>query len=84
MAVPHHDPIEFTAGDDWDIGGTLLRPDGTAYDLTNASVIWMLRGPDGDPALQDDQYAIKFSCSILTATWRMLGAATRPRRNTRV
>ena len=43
------------------IGGTLQRPDGTAYDLTNASVTWMLRGPDGSPALQDDQYAIKFS-----------------------
>ena len=29
MPVPHHDPIEFTAGDDWDIGRTLLRPDST-------------------------------------------------------
>ena len=41
MPVPHHDPIEFTAGDDWDIAGTLPGPDGTAYDLTNATVIWM-------------------------------------------
>jgi len=29
MPVPHHDPLEFVAGDDWDIGGTLLRPDGS-------------------------------------------------------
>jgi hypothetical protein len=56
MPIPHHDPLEFVAGDDWDIGAALLRPDGTAYDLTDASVIWMLRGPDGAPALQDSQY----------------------------
>ena len=61
MPIPHHDPLEFVAGDDFDIGATLLRRDGTAYDLTNATVLWMLRDPDGVPALQDDQYAIKFS-----------------------
>jgi len=61
MPVPHHDPIEFVAGDDWDIGGTLLRPDGSAYDLTNATVVWMLRDPDGAPALQPGQYAINLT-----------------------
>ena len=61
MPIPLHVPLQFVAGDDWDIGGTLLRADGTAYDLTNAIVLWMLRDPDGVPALQDDQYTIKFS-----------------------
>ncbi len=61
MPVPHHDPIEFVAGDDWDIGATLLRPDGSPYDLTNATVVWMLRGPDGAPALQADQYSINLT-----------------------
>ena len=61
MPVPHHDDLEFVAGDDWDIGATLLRPDGTAYDLSNASVIWMLRGPDGIPVFQPGQYAINLT-----------------------
>ena len=49
MPIPHHPDLEFVAGDDWDIGATLQRPDGSAYDLSQASVIWMLRGPDGAP-----------------------------------
>ena len=61
MAIPLHDPLEFVAGDDFDIGATLLRPDGTAYDLINASVTWMLRGPDGAPALQEGQYAVNLT-----------------------
>lgn len=58
MALSHHDDLEFVAGDDWDIGGTLQNPDGTAYDLTTATVLWMLRGPDGLPVLQTGQYTI--------------------------
>jgi hypothetical protein len=57
----HHTDLTFVAGDDWDIGGTLLRPDGSAYDLTDATVIWMLRGPDGSPSLQDGQYVINLT-----------------------
>jgi len=49
------------AGDDFDIGARLLRPDGSAYDLSDASVVWVLRGPDGLPALQAGQFAIKVS-----------------------
>ncbi len=41
MPVPHHADLEFVAGDDWNIGAALLRPDGTAYDLSNATVVWM-------------------------------------------
>ena len=29
MALSHHADLAFTAGDDFDIGATLLRPDGT-------------------------------------------------------
>jgi len=61
MAVPHHADLEFVAGDDWDIGGTLLRPDGTAFDLTEATVKWMLRGPDGLPVFSSDQYTVKLN-----------------------
>ena len=61
MALAHHDPIDFTAGDDFNIGGTLLRADGSAYDLTDATVIWMLRDPDGAPALTDGQFAINLT-----------------------
>ncbi len=61
MAIPHHDDLEFVAGDDWDIGATLLRSDGSAYDLSQATVIWMLRGPDGLPVLQPEQYSIKIN-----------------------
>ena len=53
-----------TAGDEWDIGGTLLRPDGKAFDLTDATIIWMLRGPDGLPALQIGQYAINLGAPL--------------------
>ena len=59
MPVPHHDDLTLVAGDDFNIGATLLRGDGTVYDLTDASVAWMLRGPDGAPALQAGQYGIK-------------------------
>ena len=59
MPIPHHPDLQFVAGDDWDIGASLQRPDGSAYDLSNATVIWMLRGPDGLPCLQPDQYSIK-------------------------
>jgi len=61
MAIPHHDNLEFVAGDDWDIGATLQRSDGSAYDLSQATVIWMLRDPNGDPALTSDQYSIKIN-----------------------
>jgi hypothetical protein len=64
MAVPHHDDLEFVAGDDWDIGGTLIRRDGTPYDLTSASVLWMLRGPDGLPALSAQQYTVSLSTPL--------------------
>lgn len=61
MSIPHHDDLEFVAGDDWDIGATLQRSDGSAYDLSQATVIWMLRGPDGLPALLPTQYSIKIN-----------------------
>ena len=67
MALAHHDDLTFTAGDDFDIGGALLRPDGSAYDLTNASVVWMLRDPDGLPALQDA--AINLTPPLTAGSW---------------
>ena len=76
MALSHHDPIDFTAGDDFDIGGTLQRSDGTAYDLTNASVVWMLRGPNGAPALQDGQYTINLNAPLTAGLIVIAVAAT--------
>ena len=76
MTVPHHDPIEFTTGDDWDIGGTLLRPDGTAFDLTDATIIWMLRDPDGLPALQDGQYVINLGAPLSAGLLTIVVEAT--------
>jgi hypothetical protein len=61
MTVSHHNDIELVAGDDWDIGGKLLRSDGTTYDLTNANVLWMLRDPDGVPVFIDGDYTINLS-----------------------
>jgi hypothetical protein len=51
VAVTHHDYVELRAGDDWIIQATLLNPDGSAYDLTNATVEWILLGPDGMTAI---------------------------------
>ena len=61
MGLSHHDPIDFTAGDDWDIGATLQRPDGSAYDLTNATITWVLRDPDGVPVFVDGDYSINIT-----------------------
>ncbi len=58
MAIPHHDPLEFVAGDDWDLGAMLMRADGTAYDLTSANIQWMLRDPDGVPTFIEGDYSI--------------------------
>lgn len=46
--LTHHDEIELAAGDRWTIVGTLLNGDGSAFDLTSATVIWTMRGPDGE------------------------------------
>jgi hypothetical protein len=51
VAVTHHDYVELRAGDDWIIQATLLNPDGSPYDLTNATVEWILIGPDGLAAI---------------------------------
>ena len=67
MSVSSNAKSFVSSCDDWDIGATLLRSDGSAYDLTNAQVIWMLRGPDGAPALQQDQFTINFSQPLTAA-----------------
>jgi hypothetical protein len=49
--LTHHDYTEYRAGDDWVIQATLLNPDGTPYDLTGATLNWILLGPDGQAAI---------------------------------
>ena len=44
----HHDDLEVTAGDDWVIAGTLLNADGSAFNLSDSWVYWMLVSPDGE------------------------------------
>jgi hypothetical protein len=51
MPLTHHDYTELRAGDDWAIQATLLNPDGTPFDLTNAQIEWILLGPDGSGAI---------------------------------
>lgn len=47
MALTHHDDLEFVAGDDWSIDGTLLDVNGSPLDLTNATFLWNLIDPNG-------------------------------------
>ena len=51
MPLTSHDYVEMRAGDDWTIQATLLNPDGSPYNLTNALLEWILIGPDGQGAI---------------------------------
>jgi hypothetical protein len=45
----HHEPIEVIAGETWDIPGTLLDANGSAVDLTGATLEWALVDSGGNP-----------------------------------
>lgn len=47
MAITHHDDLELFAGDDWSIVGVLLDVNGSALDLTEATLEWTLIDPTG-------------------------------------
>lgn len=44
----HHTLVEMTAGDDWLIEGTLLSQNGTIFNPTGATIVWVLISPDGE------------------------------------
>jgi hypothetical protein len=48
MAAPTpHPDLTLASGDDWEILGTLLDTAGQPLDLTDATLEWVLVGPDG-------------------------------------
>lgn len=57
----HHDDIELVAGDDWTIPFALLDANGNAIDLTGATMIWYLIGPDGLWIADLDQSSVNVS-----------------------
>jgi hypothetical protein len=45
----HHDPIEVTAGEPWDIPGTLLDANGSPIGLAGATLQWAMVDSGGNP-----------------------------------
>lgn len=51
--MTYHADLPLQAGDSWDIPLTVLKADGTVFDLTNAVVNWILISPDGEEVTPD-------------------------------
>jgi hypothetical protein len=73
--MSRHSPIDFVAGDDWEIQATLLDEDGTPYDLSGASgapnIMWCLNEQCGNQVISSDKVQISIidalngKCSVL-------------------
>jgi hypothetical protein len=82
--MSRHDTVGAVAGDDWEIRATLLKADGTPFDLSgDPSILWTLTDSTGRRVIEADEVSVSITdaaqgkCSVLvpaTVTTRLVTA----------